>query len=78
MKQTIHELIVYSYQKNSNSEQRATYVSNRMKEIYNKNYWSCFIGKTSSYWGYSVWHINNLFYKYRYKSIDWIIFVGSY
>ena len=49
-----------------------------MTEIYNKSYWSCVIGKTSSYWGYYVWYINDLYYTYRYKNIDWTVFVGSY
>lgn len=76
MKKTIQELIVVSYQRTSNFEQRAKYVSDRMTEIYNKAYWSCVIGK--SYYGYYVWYVNDLYYTYRYKNIDWIVFVGVY
>ena len=78
MKLTIQELIVVSYQRSSNFEQRATYVATRMNEIYNKAKWSCVIGKNSSYWGYDVWNFLDLNYKYRYKNIDWFVFVGVY
>ena len=78
MKKTIQELIVYSYTKYSVFEQRAKYISDRMSEIYNKNKWSCVIGKSSSYWGYYVYYFNDLYYTYTYKSIKWVVFVGAY
>ena len=78
MKKTIQELIVYSYTKFSVFEQRAKYISDRMTEIYNKNKWSCVIGKSSSYWGYYVYYFNDLYYTYTYKSIKWVVFVGAY
>jgi len=78
MKKTIQELIVYSYTKFSVFEQRAKYISDKMSEIYNKNKWSCVIGKSSSYWGYYVYYFNDLYYTYTYKSIKWVVFVGAY
>jgi chromosome segregation ATPase len=78
MQSTIHELITYSYTHYSDFEARATYISKRMSEIYNKNQWSCIIGKTSSYWGYYVRHVNDLYYTYTYKSIIWTVFTGFY
>jgi len=78
MKSTIHELITYSYTHYSNFESRAKYVSDRMTQIYNKNKWSCVIGKSSSYWGYYVWYVSDLYYIYTYKSIKWVVYSGIY
>ena len=78
MKSTIHELITYSYTHYSNFETRATYIADRMSQIYNKNRWSCVIGKSSSYWGYYVRYVNDLYYTYTYKSVKWTIFTGFY
>jgi myosin heavy subunit len=77
MKSTIHELITYSYAHSTNFEARAKYVSERMTQIYNKNKWSCVIGKTSSYWGYYVWYFNEAYYLYTYKSIKWVVYSDS-
>ena len=78
MKKTIHELITYAYAHYSDNEAKATYISDRMSEYYNKAKWSCILARYSAYYGYSVWHINNLYYTYRYKSIDWVVFVGNF
>jgi hypothetical protein len=78
MKQTIIELIVYSFQTYSNLQQRATYISGRMTQIYNKNNWSCVIGRINTYYGASLMHVKNVYYSYRYKYFDWIIFIGNY
>ena len=77
MKQTIHELITYSFAHYTNSESRANYISDRMSQIYNKNRWSCILGSTSSYWGYYVRYVNDLYYVYKYKNIEWTVFTGS-
>ena len=78
MKSTINELIVYSYNSFSDFEKRATYISERMHQIYNKAYWSVFLVKTNSYYGYYVWNFTKFFYTYTYKSINWIVFIGTY
>ena len=78
MKKTIHELITYGYAHYSNNEARAKYISDRMSEYYNKAKWSCIFAKPSSYYGYYVWYINNLYYTYRYKNINWVVFVGTF
>ena len=78
MRQTFLELITYAYAHYSNNQEKAKYVAERMTAYYNKAYWSCILAKPSSYYGYYVWYRNNLYYTHRYKSIDWVIFVGSY
>ena len=78
MKQTFHELVVFSFQNYKYCPDRAKYISDRMSQMYNKNSWSCIIGKASSYWGYYVWHVNSIYYSYRYKNFDWVIFIGHY
>ena len=78
MKQTIQEVIVYSFSHYSTGESRAKYVSDRMSQIYSKNKWGCVLGKSSSYWGYYVWYVNDLYFIYTYKSITWVVFVGYY
>ena len=78
MKSTIQEVITYSYAHYSDGQSRAKYVSDRLSQVYSKTKWSCILGKTSSYWGYYVWYVNDLYYVYNYKSIDWTVFVGIY
>ena len=77
MQSTINEIIVYSYNKYTDFESRAKYVSDRMNQVYKNAYWSCICAKTTSYYGYYVWYINNLYYIYTYKNIKWIVFVGT-
>ena len=77
MKSTINELIVYSYNSYSDFEQRAKYIRNRMSQIYNKTQWSCILAKTNAYYGYYVRYVNDLYYTYTYKSINWVVFTGS-
>ena len=80
MQSTIHELIVYAYTnvKSGGYEAKARYITDRMSQVYNKARWSCLLAKTSSYYGYYVRYINNLYYTYTYRSIKWIVFVGYY
>ena len=78
MKSTIHELIVYAYGQFKDNAQRADYIAQRMSQVYNKVEWSCIFGKSSSIYGYSVWHITSLYYTYYYKSITWAVYVGTY
>ena len=76
MQSTIREIIVYAYSQYSNNESRAKYISDRMSQVYNKVKWSCLFAKTSAYYGYNVWYVNNLYYVYTYKSIKWVVFSG--
>ena len=74
MKSTMNEVIVYSYSKYTNFESRAKYISDRINEIYNQAQWGCILAKTTAYYGYYVWYINDLYFTTTYKSIKWIIF----
>lgn len=78
MKSTINELIVYSYSYSSDFATRANYISSRMSQIYSKTQWSCILAKTNSYYGYYVRYVNDLYYTYTYKNINWVIFTGFY
>ena len=75
---TIMEIITYSFSHYSTGESRAKYVSDRMSQVYSNVKWSCLLARTSSYYGYYVWYINNLYYVYTYKNIKWIIYSGIY
>lgn len=77
MRSTLNEVIAYSYSHYSDPESRAKYVSDRLNQVYNQALWSCLLVKTSSYYGYYVWYLNDLYLTTTYRSIIWIIY-GNY
>ena len=76
MESTINELIVYAYNEDTDNGFRAQYISDRMSQIYSNVKWSCFLFDSQAAYGYNIWNVNDLFYAYTYKGIDWIVFSG--